>query len=94
LVRHSIVTLFVKHSGQSVWEELDRHKTDGGPCRLWEWDRIESIKLIADIPGVSIAAINDDNGVTISGDSVEIKKLEQRLKEQQVFAKMLRVDVP
>lgn len=157
--------LFVKHTGQSVWDELEHHKDaeqlptalaqtgnfliqaalyqllvdedvipdailghsagevaagyaagvysleeavrvavtrgklqaalEGRGCMLAVGMGHEEInKLIADIPGVSIAAINDDNGVTISGDSVEIKKLEQRLKERQVFVKMLRVDVP
>jgi epothilone polyketide synthase D len=54
----------------------------------------EVIKLIADVPGVSIAAVNDERGVTLSGDTDEIKKLDERLKQQQVFSKMLRVEVP
>jgi acyl transferase domain-containing protein len=56
--------------------------------------RKEVTKLIAEIPDVSIAAINDDNGVTISGSSAEIEKLEKLLNNSQVFAKKLRVNVP
>jgi NADPH:quinone reductase-like Zn-dependent oxidoreductase/malonyl CoA-acyl carrier protein transacylase/acyl carrier protein len=54
----------------------------------------EALKLIADIPGISIAAINDTESVTISGDTKEIHKLDESLKEQQIFSKVLRVEVP
>jgi NADPH:quinone reductase-like Zn-dependent oxidoreductase/malonyl CoA-acyl carrier protein transacylase len=56
--------------------------------------RKEVIKYIARVPGISIAAINDDSSVTISGGSLAIKKCEKLLQEQQVFTKRLRVDVP
>ncbi len=56
--------------------------------------RKEAVKLIADYPGVSIAAVNDDNGLTISGDTNQIKQIDEHLRKQQVFSKMLRVDVP
>jgi acyl transferase domain-containing protein len=54
----------------------------------------EATKLIEGIEGVSIAAINDDKGVTLSGDSAEIEKIDAQLQEQKTFSKMLRVEVP
>jgi acyl transferase domain-containing protein/NADPH:quinone reductase-like Zn-dependent oxidoreductase/acyl carrier protein len=56
--------------------------------------RKEAVNLLADIPGVAIAAINDNKGVTISGGSDEIAKLDECLREQQIFSKILRVEVP
>jgi NADPH:quinone reductase-like Zn-dependent oxidoreductase/malonyl CoA-acyl carrier protein transacylase/acyl carrier protein len=56
--------------------------------------RSEAVKMLADIQGVSIAAINDDNGVTLSGDTDEINKINAILQKMQIFSKLLRVDVP
>jgi NADPH:quinone reductase-like Zn-dependent oxidoreductase/malonyl CoA-acyl carrier protein transacylase/acyl carrier protein len=56
--------------------------------------RQEAIKILADYPGISIAAINDDIGITLSGDTEAIQKLDQQLQKKQVFSKLLRVEVP
>ncbi len=54
----------------------------------------EAAVAIADLDGVSIAAINDHEAVTVAGDESQIGALEDRLREGQVFAKRLRVEVP
>jgi acyl transferase domain-containing protein len=56
--------------------------------------RKEAVKILADIPGVSIAEINDDTGITMSGDTEAIRKLDQILQKNQVFSKLLRAEVP
>jgi NADPH:quinone reductase-like Zn-dependent oxidoreductase/malonyl CoA-acyl carrier protein transacylase/acyl carrier protein len=56
--------------------------------------RSDAVKMLADIQGVSIAAINDDNGVTLSGDTEEINKIDAVLQKMQIFSKLLRVEVP
>ncbi|MGD8912602.1 MAG: acyltransferase domain-containing protein [Candidatus Thiodiazotropha sp.] len=56
--------------------------------------RKEAVKILANFPGVSIAEINDDTGVTISGATETIKKLDLLLQERQVFSKLLRTKVP
>jgi NADPH:quinone reductase-like Zn-dependent oxidoreductase/malonyl CoA-acyl carrier protein transacylase/acyl carrier protein len=56
--------------------------------------RKDAENLIADYPGVAIAAVNDDKGVTVSGDTRQIKIIHEQLREQQVFSKMLQVEVP
>ncbi len=50
--------------------------------------------LIENIPDISVAAVNDDNAVTLAGSAKEIKKLGERLTQMNVFSKMLRVEVP
>lgn len=54
----------------------------------------EALKQIEEMPQISIAAVNDDQAVTVAGDTDQIEILEQRLKAQSVFAKRLRVEVP
>ena len=54
----------------------------------------EAIEAIADLPGVSLAAVNDHQAVTVAGDADQIAQLEQRMRDQRVFAKVLRVEVP
>jgi malonyl CoA-acyl carrier protein transacylase len=54
-------------------------------------DTIEAIKPYSDI---SIAAVNDGNTCTVSGDSKQIDHLEKHLKEDEVFSKKLCVEVP
>jgi NADPH:quinone reductase-like Zn-dependent oxidoreductase/malonyl CoA-acyl carrier protein transacylase/acyl carrier protein len=56
--------------------------------------RAEAVKLLADMQGVSIAAINDDQGVTLSGNTDQIDKIDQILQKEQIFSKLLRVEVP
>jgi epothilone polyketide synthase D len=56
--------------------------------------RNEAVNLIAGKNGVSIAAINDDNGVTLSGESKTINDLDNYLKQNSIFSKLLRVEVP
>ncbi|MEZ5410407.1 MAG: SDR family NAD(P)-dependent oxidoreductase [Acidimicrobiales bacterium] len=54
----------------------------------------EAAEAIADLPGVSLAAINDHQAVTVAGDASQIAELEQRMRDQRIFAKTLRVEVP
>lgn len=54
----------------------------------------EAADAIADLPGVSLAAVNDHQAVTVAGDQAEILMLEERMRARQVFAKTLRVEVP
>ena len=54
----------------------------------------EATEAIADLPGVSLAAVNDHQAVTVAGDQAEILMLEERMRTRQVFAKTLRVEVP
>jgi acyl transferase domain-containing protein/NADPH:quinone reductase-like Zn-dependent oxidoreductase/acyl carrier protein len=56
--------------------------------------RKEAVNLLADRQGVAIAAINDEKGITISGGSDEIAKIDGYLREHQIFSKILRVEVP
>jgi acyl transferase domain-containing protein len=62
--------------------------------RFLRLSRKEAVKILANIPGVSIAEINDSKGVTMSGDTEAIKKLDQLLQERQIFSKLLRAEVP
>jgi len=54
----------------------------------------EAAEAIADLPGVSLAAINDHQAVSVAGDAGQIAELEQRMRDQRIFAKALRVEVP
>ncbi len=54
----------------------------------------EAVEAIAELPGVSLAAVNDHQAVTVAGDASQIAELEQRMRDQRVFAKVLRVEVP
>ncbi|MGH1488528.1 MAG: SDR family NAD(P)-dependent oxidoreductase [Acidimicrobiales bacterium] len=54
----------------------------------------EAKDLIADFDGVSMAAINDDQAVTVAGDAEQIAQLDERMRTDQIFAKILRVEVP
>ena len=54
----------------------------------------EAVEAIADLPGVSLAAINDHQAVSVAGDAGQIAELEQRMRDQRIFAKALRVEVP
>lgn len=54
----------------------------------------EAVEAIADLPGVSLAAINDHQAATVAGDAAQIAELERRMRDQRVFAKTLRVEVP
>jgi NADPH:quinone reductase-like Zn-dependent oxidoreductase/acyl carrier protein len=54
----------------------------------------EAIEAIADLDGVSLAAVNDHSAVTAAGDADQIAQLEERMRDQKVFAKLLRVEVP
>ncbi len=54
----------------------------------------QALELIEDIPEISIAAVNDDNAVTLAGNTKEIEKLSEHLTQMKVFSKILRVEVP
>ncbi|MBB5917455.1 acyl transferase domain-containing protein/NADPH:quinone reductase-like Zn-dependent oxidoreductase/NADP-dependent 3-hydroxy acid dehydrogenase YdfG/acyl carrier protein [Nocardia transvalensis] len=51
-------------------------------------------ELVADDPGVDIAAINSASGVTLSGDEARLDEIAEKLTEEGVFARRLRVEVP
>ncbi len=53
----------------------------------------DALALLSDAPGVSIAAINSFNAVTLSGDTDQLKAIAARLEERGVFNKFLRVEV-
>ncbi len=56
--------------------------------------RDEAEAAIADLPGVSLAAVNDHQAVTVAGDDAEILLLAEQMRTRRVFAKTLRVEVP
>lgn len=53
----------------------------------------EAQDLLADRPGVSLAAVNSFSAVTLSGDAGQLKDIATVLEEREVFAKFLRVEV-
>ncbi len=53
----------------------------------------EATGLLMDFSGVSIAAINGPNAVTLSGDTSELKSISAMLEENSVFNKFLYVEV-
>jgi acyl transferase domain-containing protein/NADPH:quinone reductase-like Zn-dependent oxidoreductase/NAD(P)-dependent dehydrogenase (short-subunit alcohol dehydrogenase family)/acyl carrier protein len=53
----------------------------------------EAERLLADAPGVSIAAINSFGAVTLSGDTEQLRKIAADLEARGVFNKFLRVEV-
>ncbi|TMP47148.1 hypothetical protein CWB96_19935 [Pseudoalteromonas citrea] len=55
----------------------------------------DALSYCADIlDTVSIAAVNSDEAVTLSGDKAQLQKLYEKLDSEGVFAKFLNVDVP
>jgi len=50
-------------------------------------------KLIADLPGVSVAAINSFSAVTLSGDKDQLDQVVAKLEPQGIFHRFLRVEV-
>ncbi len=50
-------------------------------------------KLIADLPGISVAAINSFSAVTLSGDKDQLDQVVTRLEPQGIFHRFLRVEV-
>ncbi len=53
----------------------------------------DALALLSDAPGVSIAAINSFNAVTLSGDTDQLNAIAVRLEGRGVFHKFLRVEV-
>ncbi len=53
----------------------------------------DALDLLSGASGVSIAAINSFNAVTLSGDTGQLKAIAERLEERGVFNKFLRVEV-
>jgi acyl transferase domain-containing protein/NADPH:quinone reductase-like Zn-dependent oxidoreductase/acyl carrier protein len=53
----------------------------------------EADRLLAEAPGVSIAAINSFGAVTLSGDTAQLQKMAADLEARGVFNKFLRVEV-
>ncbi|WP_227981526.1 type I polyketide synthase [Nocardia spumae] len=56
--------------------------------------RNKAAALIADEPGVDIAAVNSPSAVTLSGDLERLDVIAEKLTEDGVFARRLRVEVP
>jgi acyl transferase domain-containing protein/acyl carrier protein len=50
--------------------------------------------LLADLDGVDIAAVNSPSAVTVAGAVPLLEKLAEKLTAEEVFARMLRVEVP
>jgi len=53
----------------------------------------EVLEWIADLPGISVAAVNSFSAVTLSGDADQLKELAAVLEQREVFNKFLRVEV-
>ncbi|MFF0454138.1 SDR family NAD(P)-dependent oxidoreductase [Nocardia africana] len=54
----------------------------------------KALELIGDDPGIDIAAVNSPSAVTLSGDAERLDMLAEKLTEDGVFARRLRVEVP
>ncbi|WP_269084881.1 type I polyketide synthase [Terrimicrobium sacchariphilum] len=53
----------------------------------------DALALLGNAPGVSIAAVNSFNAVTLSGDTEQLKAIAAGLEERGIFNKFLRVEV-
>jgi acyl transferase domain-containing protein/NADPH:quinone reductase-like Zn-dependent oxidoreductase/NAD(P)-dependent dehydrogenase (short-subunit alcohol dehydrogenase family)/acyl carrier protein len=53
----------------------------------------EAEKILEGYPGVSVAAVNSFNAVTLSGDAVQLKEIAASLEAKEIFQKFLRVEV-
>ncbi|MBH0778410.1 type I polyketide synthase [Nocardia bovistercoris] len=51
-------------------------------------------ELVAADPSIDIAAINSDTSLTLSGDADRLDELAEKLSDEGVFARRLRVEVP
>lgn len=56
--------------------------------------RDQAQALVAGEPGIDIAAINSPTAVTLSGDAERLDEIAEKLTEDGVFARRLRVEVP
>ncbi|WP_153339854.1 type I polyketide synthase [Nocardia aurantia] len=56
--------------------------------------REQALELVADDPRVDIAAINSASSLTLSGDVDRLEEIGEKLTEDGVFARPLRVEVP
>ncbi|WP_109526998.1 type I polyketide synthase [Nocardia aurea] len=56
--------------------------------------REQAERLIADIPGVDIGAVNSPGALTLSGNADRLDEIAETLTEQGAFARRLRVEVP
>ncbi|MEV5651065.1 type I polyketide synthase [Nocardia sp. NPDC052254] len=56
--------------------------------------RDKAAELIAGEPGVDIAAVNSPSAVTLSGEVERLDLIAEKLTEEGVFARRLRVEVP
>ncbi|OXR41482.1 Phthiocerol synthesis polyketide synthase type I PpsC [Nocardia cerradoensis] len=54
----------------------------------------KALELIGDDPGIDIAAVNSPSAVTLSGAVERLDLLAEKLTEEGVFARRLRVEVP
>lgn len=53
----------------------------------------DALKLIDALPGISVAAINSFNAVTLSGDKAELEQVVAKLEPLGIFHRFLRVEV-
>ena len=81
-----------------VWHRsrLQQTTTDMGKLIAVGLERQAAEALIAEIgpDRLSIAAVNSPTALTIAGDNEHIELLRQRLEGSDIFAKVLRVNVP
>lgn len=54
----------------------------------------EAGELLADFDEVSLAAVNDHDAVTLAGDADQVAAIADRMAHEQIFAKVLTVEVP
>ena len=54
----------------------------------------KALELIGDDPGIDVAAVNSPSAVTLSGAVERLDELAEKLTEDGVFARRLRVEVP
>lgn len=54
----------------------------------------EALSRIANMTGVCIAAVNSPSGVTLAGEMAPLEILAAQLEQENIFARMLRVEVP
>lgn len=65
-----------------------------GAMMVVELPLAEAEALCADYAGlISVAAINDPRSVVLAGDAASLAQLGERLQQQQIFARHIRVDV-
>lgn len=79
--------------GRAAADVHDASKTKHGMLAVGLGEHEAEDMLRADELPIAIACVNSPSSVTLSGEVVALSALEQRLKEQGKFARLLQVDV-